>query len=56
MRYWNLKTGEHKQGTKIEYYCYKLQQLKEKKEELNKEFYNNKVSEYLENIIKELGL
>lgn len=56
MRYWNLKDGTLKQGTKLEYYCFKLQQLKERKEELNEEFYRNKISEYLEKIKKELML
>lgn len=56
MRYWKLKDGTLVDGTKLEYYAYKLQCLKDNKDNVNEEFYCNKVSEYLERIKKEMGI
>lgn len=56
MRYWKLKDGTLVEGTKLEYYCYKLQCLKDRENELNKKYYRNKVLEYLERIRKEMEI
>ena len=56
MRYWKTEDGALVEGTKLEYYAYKLQCLKNKRDELNEEYYCREISEYLEKIKKEMEI
>jgi hypothetical protein len=56
MRYWKLKEGTLAEGTKLEYYCYKLQELKDHKDELSDKYYCDKISDFLDRIKKEMGV
>lgn len=54
MRYWNLKTGERKDTSKLEYFMYKMQELIDRKESLNAEYYQLAMTNYLKRMEKEI--
>ena len=54
MRYWDLKTGERKTSSKLEYYMYKMQRLIDRKESLNAEYYHLAMTNYLKRMEKEI--
>ena len=54
MRYWNLKTGERKDTSKLEYYMYKMQELINRKESLSAEYYHLAMTNYLKRMEKEI--
>lgn len=56
MRYWKLKEGTLAEGTKLEYYCYKLQELREHKNNLNEDYYFNTCYNFLSKITEEVLL
>lgn len=56
MRYWKLKEGTLAEGTKLEYYFYKLQELKEHRDNFNDEYYFNKCYWFLSQITEEVLL
>lgn len=54
INYWNLKTGERKTSSKLEYYMYKMQGLIDRKEKLNDEYYHMAMINYLKRMEKEI--
>lgn len=54
MRYWNLKTGERKDTSKLEYFMYKMQELINRKESLSAEYYHLAMTNYLKRMEKEI--
>lgn len=54
MRYWNLKTGERKDTSKLEYFMYKMQELINRKESLSVEYYHLAMTNYLKRMEKEI--
>lgn len=54
MRYWKTEEDKIVETGKLEYYGYKLQQLKDRKQHLNEEYYNHAFMKFVEKIIEEM--
>lgn len=53
-KYWILEEKRNVETTTLEYYFYKMKQLKDNRNNLNKNFYNETFMLYMEAIAKEM--